>query len=48
MDVFKRYFYSFLVASVILFVIAYYAEEYYEGQMPHNPVSYTHLTLPTK
>ena len=36
MDVFKRYFYSFLVASVILFVIAYYAEEYYEGQMPHN------------
>ena len=36
MDVFKRYFYSFLLASVILFVIAYYAEKYYEGQMPHN------------
>ena len=36
MDVFKRYFFSFLIASVIIFVIAYHAEKYYEGQMPHN------------
>ena len=36
MDVFKRYFFSFLIASVIIFVIAYNAEKYYEGQMPHK------------
>ncbi len=37
MDVFKRYFFSFLVASVILFIIAYYAEEYYEGTDAPQP-----------
>ena len=51
MDVFKRYFYSFLVASVIIFVIAYHAEKYYEGDIPHNLTKETKdelvVTLPS-
>ena len=35
-DVFKRYLISFFIAAVALFVIAFYAERYYEGEMPHN------------
>ena len=36
MDIFKRYLISFSIATVILFVIAFYAERYYEGNIPHN------------
>ena len=39
MDIFKRYLISFSIVSVILFIITFYAERFYEGQMPHNLAS---------
>ena len=36
MDIFKRYLISFIIAAAALFIIAFYAERYYEGEMPHN------------